>query len=1446
MKKNYLLVLFLTLTLGVFAQDLKITGVIDGPLPGGLPKAIEFYVANDIADLSAYGIGSANNGGGSDGEEFTFPATTATSGSYIYLASEAVEFNNFFGFAPDYEDSAANVNGDDAIELFYQGTVIDTFGDIDVDGNGQPWEYLDGWAYRKNGTGPDGATFILDNWVFSGPDALDTATSNATAASPFPIGTFGGGGTTLIANPTSFATTVQGTTAIDLTWALNADNDAVVLAVSTAPITASLVDGQTYTTGETLSDGSTVLTTGNPTLFQHSGLSPNTEYFYKLWSVTPATEYSLGVAISARTESDTPVEAGLVITGAIDGPLSGGTPKAVELYAATDIPDLSVYGIGSANNGGGSDGQEFTFPADALQAGQFIYVTSETEGFTDFFGFAPDYTTGAMGINGDDAVELFLNGSVIDVFGAIDTDGSGEAWDHLDGWAYRKDEVPANNGSFDSDNWIFSGINALDGELTNATAATPFPLQSYGPDLMITGIVDGPLSGGVPKAVELYARNSIADLSLYGFGSANNGGGSDGEEFTFPAVAVPANTYIYLATDIEGFTAYFGFAPDYTSNSVSVNGDDAVELFYKGGVIDTFGDINVNGSGQTWDYLDGWAYRKDGTLNNGAFVLDDWTYSGTDVLDGSATNGTASLPFPIGTFGGGDGGTENPDPISISDARAAADGTLVSISGILTVADEFSGSAYIQDETGAIAVFDEKVHGKGVFQVGDSITLVGVRSSYNEQLQISPITEVINNGTPNNPIEPLEITLDQLSQYPGQLVKVANLSFPSPGNLLFGDSNYLVSDASGSGELRIDNDVEALVGLAQPESCDEVIGVVGRFYEFYQLLPRNRSDLACAQPYEAPTLPIEVDADQTLEIATWNIEWFGDEGNSPAAGSPDSDAIQKDSVKAVIQSIAPDIMAVQEISDDALFATMVSELEGYDYILSPATSYPNDPGVSQKVGFIYKTDVVSITDTQVLLESIHPYYNGGDTSFLTDYPSDADRFYASGRLPFLISTTVTIDSTEVAYDFVALHARANSSSGAQERYDMRKYDVEVLRDSLNQYYADSNLVVFGDYNDDVDETVADDVASTASTYEAYVSDTANFDILTDVLSEQGFRSYAFRENMIDHILVTDELAGNYIDQSAQVHYEFYDSDYTQTASDHFPVSVRMLVNPFVLDSIAKTDVSCYGENNGRATVYASGGLAPYTYVWSNGASTPTVEGLEPGEYSVQVSDALQNSFEAAITVYEPSALELIVSEDTTVTIGYGNENCTTLGVLEVMGGEGSYTYEWSTGETTEQIAVCPEETTTYTVTVTDENGCSASKAIEVAVDDVSCGNNPRNPKVQVCYKGRTLCISKYAVSSFLRKGASLGSCEDLPPVDLEIKVSPNPFRHSTTIAFSEPTPDHYLAVLYNTYGRWVYSTLIPKNTSEKKLYPFYLRKGVYVLSIYDGRDLVESFKLIKE
>ena len=56
----------------------------------------------------------------------------------------------------------------------------------------------------------------------------------------------------------------------------------------------------------------------------------------------------LGASFNALSQSD------LIITAVFDGPLTGGTPKGVELYVVNNIADLSIYGLGAANNGGGT------------------------------------------------------------------------------------------------------------------------------------------------------------------------------------------------------------------------------------------------------------------------------------------------------------------------------------------------------------------------------------------------------------------------------------------------------------------------------------------------------------------------------------------------------------------------------------------------------------------------------------------------------------------------------------------------------------------------------------------------------------------------------------------------------------------------------------------------------------------------------------------------------------------------------------------------------------------------------------------------------------------------------------------------------------------------------------------------------------------------------------
>lgn len=194
--KKLLSLIILLLSLGLSthtskAQDnLVITAVFDGNLPGQLPKGIELYVINDIANMSVYAVSSANNGQGTDGPEFVFPEDSYPAGTYLYVASEETQFTNFFGFAPNYTAGAVNINGDDAIELFLNDAPVDVFGEIeyaDFDGS---WSYNNGWAYRDDATGPDGTNYVPGNWTFSGQGALAGVSTNAEATLPVPLGTY--------------------------------------------------------------------------------------------------------------------------------------------------------------------------------------------------------------------------------------------------------------------------------------------------------------------------------------------------------------------------------------------------------------------------------------------------------------------------------------------------------------------------------------------------------------------------------------------------------------------------------------------------------------------------------------------------------------------------------------------------------------------------------------------------------------------------------------------------------------------------------------------------------------------------------------------------------------------------------------------------------------------------------------------------------------------------------------------------------------------------------------------------------------------------------------------------------------------------------------------------------------------------------------------------------
>ncbi len=165
--------------------------------------------------------------------------------------------------------------------------------------------------------------------------------------------------------------------------------------------------------------------------------------------------------------------------------------------------------------------------------------------------------------------------------------------------------------------------------------------------------------------------------------------------------------------------------------------------------------------------------------------------------------------------------------------------------------------------------------------------------------------------------------------------------------------------------------------------------------------------------------------------------------------------------------------------------------------------------------------------------------------------------------------------------------------------------------------------------------------------------------------------------------------------------------------------------PVLVLSGTKTDISCFGADDGSIDVTISGGEAPYTYAWSNGATTEDVTGLAPGNYTLNITDARGCSTNQAFNIIEPTALSL----------GYSVNNVSCFGLADgsvditVSGGSAPYTYSWSNASTSEDITGLIADD--YTITVTDVNGCSLIETITVTqpvaalsttevVTDISC------------------------------------------------------------------------------------------------------------------------------
>ncbi len=165
--------------------------------------------------------------------------------------------------------------------------------------------------------------------------------------------------------------------------------------------------------------------------------------------------------------------------------------------------------------------------------------------------------------------------------------------------------------------------------------------------VIITGLLDGTLSGATPRAVELYIDGTV-DLSGYTIQRYANGG-TEPTDITLTGTYTDA--FVYVVNGQSEFEAAFGTAGDFaniiSSGSVSGNGNDAFALATGGTVVDVVGgpiggpDANI--------YQDSYLYRKAGTLPSGSWNEADWNLPGNDVLDGLEAEAIGAT-VPFGTY----------------------------------------------------------------------------------------------------------------------------------------------------------------------------------------------------------------------------------------------------------------------------------------------------------------------------------------------------------------------------------------------------------------------------------------------------------------------------------------------------------------------------------------------------------------------------------------------------------------------------------------------------------------------------------------------------------------------------------------------------------------------------------------------------------------------------
>lgn len=184
-------------------------------------------------------------------------------------------------------------------------------------------------------------------------------------------------------------------------------------------------------------------------------------------------------------------------------------------------------------------------------------------------------------------------------------------------------------------------------------------------------------------------------------------------------------------------------------------------------------------------------------------------------------------------------------PVSISSARASGAGATVTVAGIALNGPELGAIRYIQDGTGGLAIYGTNL---STILRGDSVVATGTLVSYNNLLEMSPVTTFtkVSSGNPLPAPANVSLTAGFVEAYESMLVRFTNVNFSTTGTFS-GNTNYNITDGTVSKQGRVTNGTN-LVGTPIPSGHLAVVGIMSQFSVSnpatgYQLLFRDLNDL---------------------------------------------------------------------------------------------------------------------------------------------------------------------------------------------------------------------------------------------------------------------------------------------------------------------------------------------------------------------------------------------------------------------------------------------------------------------------------------------------------------------------------------------------------------------------------------------------------------------------